>query len=305
MQQVKTKKKRAKSEIALIATTLALPIFAFIMWYVIPNASGFTQSVRDSQGHFTLAHFKRVYDTMSNPESDLMIGFKNTFLCFALGAFLHPFRIMVAFFLYKKIPGHWLWRMLFLLPGLVMGVAMSRIQQQLLMPTGFIAEWVGKWAGLDYVPELLADSRFANATLYFLVIWLGFPGDLILWGGTFTRIPQEMLEAGRIDGTNWFTEFTKIVIPLVWPTFCLTLILMVSSIFSSGTNAFLMTKGEYGTMTFPCWLQLEMLYGTGSRYSTGVYGYMSAVGVCVTAIAVPLALGVRKITNKYFQEVEF
>ncbi len=304
MQQIKTKRKRAKSEIALILVTVSLPIFAFVMWYLVPNASGFFLSVLDKEGNLTLDNFKRVFQTLSNMNSDLAIGFKNTFLCFALGAFLHPFRIMVSFFLYKKIPGHGLWRILFLVPGLIMGVAMSRVQQQLLMPNGFIAEWVGKWAGLDFTPELLADSRFANATLYALVIWLGFPGDIIIWGGTFARIPEELLEAGRMDGTNWFTEFTKIVVPLVWPTFCLTLILMSCSIFSSGTNAFLLTKGEYGTMTFPCWMQLQMLAGAADQHS-GALNFMSAVGVCVTAIAVPLSLIVRKYAGKAFQEVEF
>lgn len=305
MPRGRIRKRRAKSEIALIAVTLALPIFCFIMWYIIPNLGGFTQSVLNSQGNFTWENFERVFKTLADAESDLVIGFKNTFLCFLLGAILHPFRVMVSFFLYKKIPGHGLWRILFLLPGLVMGVAMARVQQQLLMPTGFIAEWIGKLEGLEYVPELLADSRYANLTLYFLVIWLGFPGDIILWGGTFARIPQDMLEAGRIDGTNWFTEFTKIVLPLVWPTFCLTLVLMTCSMFNAGTNAFLMTKGAYGTMTFACWMQLQMLYGSGNGYASGVFGFMSAVGICVTIIAVPLSLFVRKYAGRAFQEVEF
>ena len=186
-----------------------------------------------------------------------------------------------------------------------MSVIVSMVTANLLEPTGPIAEMVAQWCGLDYTPELLADSRFANKVLFLQMLWLSFPGDLIVWGGTFARIPTELLEAGRMDGTNWFQEFIFVVVPLVWPTIALQMVLMTCGIFNFGTSAFLMTKGEYGTMTFGCWMERQMLAGSGDQYGSGVHNFMSAVGLCVTLIAVPLGMLVRKIAGRSFQEVEF
>lgn len=302
MEKIKTKRKRAKSEKWLIILTLSIPIFAFVMWYIIPNASGFLLAFKNRAGDWTFNNFKRVFTTLSEEDADLTIAFKNTFQIFFISLLIYPIQVLNAFFLYKKVPGARLWTILFLLPGLFMSVAMTRVQQQLLMPNGFLAEWIGEWAGLDYVPELLSDTRFANKILYFLAFWMGFPGNIIIWLGTFSRIPTELLEAGRMDGTNWFTEFTKIAVPLVWPTFCLTGVLMICGIFGSTTSAFLLTRGEYGTMTFSCWMQLQMLSGATS---SGSFNFLSAVGLCVTAIAIPLSLFVRKYAGKVFQEVEY
>lgn len=184
-------------------------------------------------------------------------------------------------------------------------VATTLVVTQLLAPNGFIAEAVAHVMGLNYSPDLLADSRFANIVIFAEMLWFGFPGDLIIWGGTFARIPNELLESGRLDGTNWWTEFTKIVVPIVWPTVGLQMVLMACTLFSCGGKAFLFTKGAYGTMTLSCWLQLQLLNGSGNQYTSNVYNYMSAVGVCMTVIAVILATFIRRNANKVFDEVEF
>lgn len=299
------KKKRAVSETLLIITTLIIPIWIFVMFYIVPNFTGFFQAFLNKEGQFTLDNFRRVFNTLKNIESDLAIGFKNTFLVFGINLIKYPLGILVPFFIYKKVPFYKIHRVIFFLPSIIVGVAVSLVISQLLEPTGFIAEIVANWCNLEYTPELLADSRFANKVLIIQMLWLSFPGDLIIWGGTFARIPVELLEAGRIDGTNWIKEFTHIVVPMVWPTICLQMIFMFCGLFTYSTDAFVMTRGEYGTMTFSVWMQLQLLAGSGGSYSDGVYGYMAAVGMCVTAIAVPLGMLIRKFAGKAFQEVEF
>lgn len=299
------KKKRAKSEIFFLVLSFVFPIYAFVTYYIIPNAGGFFMAFLNRNGQLTLENFVRVFQTLRSPGSDLLIGFRNTFLAFGICVLKYPLVVLVPFFIYKKVPFYRIHKVLFFIPSVVMGIAIDLIIAQMFAPTGFIAEWIAKIDGLNYVPEILADSRYANKALFFQLLWLSFPGDLIVWLGTFSRIPEELLEAGRIDGTNWWTEITKIVVPMVWPTIGLQMVLLACGMFGYGTSAFVMTKGEYGTMTFGTWMQLQMLAGSGSKYSSGVFGYMAAVGMCVTAIAVPLALFIRKLANRLFTEVEF
>lgn len=300
-----TRKKRAVSETVLIVGTMILPITVFIMFYIVPNFRGFFMAFIDRHGNLTLDNFRRIWVMLQKPDSDLIVGFRNTFLAFGINLIKYPFAVLVPYFLYKKIPFSGAYRILFFIPSIIMSVITSMVISRLLEPTGFIAEMVASFSGLDYSPELLGDSRYANTVLFLYMLWISFPGDLIVWGGTFTRIPQELMEAGRIDGTNWFTEFTHIVVPMVWPTISLQMVLMVCGLFNNGTNAFLMTKGEYGTMTFSCWMELQLLAGSGNGYGSGVHNFMAAVGLCVTCIAVPLGILIRKFAGSAFDEVEF
>ena len=159
--------------------------------------------------------------------------------------------------------------------------------------------------GLDYVPELLADSRFANWVVILSLMWTSFPGDLIIWGGTFARIPDDVLDAAKIDGVSWFKEFTKIIVPMVWPTVGLQMTLLVCGIFSASGSVFLLTKGQFGTMTISAWMYMELLNASGTSYTSNVYNYMSAVGLILTVVSVVLAVFVRRFASKQFEEVEY
>lgn len=301
----KSRKRRHASETWFIIASLIIPIFIFIVFYIVPNFSAFFMAFQGRGGNWTFDNFKRVWEVVSRPDSDLRIAIQNTFLAFAINVVAYPFKVLVPYFIYKKVPFSGFYRIVFFLPTIIFGVATSLIFMQMISPNGEIAKLVGELVGLDYAPDLLADSRFANWVIFLEMLWMGFPGDLIIWGGTFARIPNDLMEAGRLDGTNWWTEFTKIVVPMVWPTVGLQMVLLTCNLFSSGGNVFLLTQGEYGTMTIGAWLQIQLLQGSGISYTSNVYNYMSAVGLCITVIAIVLATLVRKNANKAFQEVEF
>ncbi len=56
----------------------------------------------------------------------------------------------------------------------------------------------------------------------FIPIWIahtifGLPLAIFLLHNFLSQIPKELIEAGRVDGANWFTLFSKIVLPLSVP----------------------------------------------------------------------------------------
>jgi len=259
----------------------------------------------DSQGNVSLDNFVRFFNEFESDTSLLPIAFKNTFLTFAILFVTFPFKVLVSYFIYKKIPFHKFYRIVFFLPIIIFSVALAMVFVKLVGTEGFIAEWVQEWLKLDYTPELLAETRFANKTVLLNMIWLQFPGDLIIWGGTFARIPEDVLESGKIDGVTWWTEFTKIIVPMVWPTVALQMVLLFCGIFGATGNVFLLTGGKYGTMTLSAWMYTTLYNNSGSVYTSNVYNYMSAVGLLITVVAIILSLSIRKITDKVFDEVEY
>lgn len=299
-----TRKKSASRRLFLLFC-ITLPLLNFLIFYIVPNFSSFTMAFRNATGVWGLDNFARFGRELVRPDSDLQFALKNTLLTFAILFVSFPFKVLVSYFIYKKVPGHKFFRVVFFLPTIIMPLAVAIIFKRMVGVNGFIAQAIQNWMHLDYVPELLADSRFANITVLLHMIWLGFPGDLIIWGGTFSRIPEDMLESAKIDGVTWWTEFTKIIVPLVWPTVALQMLLLICGIFGSSGQVWLLTQGQYGTMTMTSWLYKMLYEQSGSNYTSNVYNYLSAVGFIVTAIAITLSTLTRKYTSKAFKDVEF
>ena len=301
----KKKKKVNKLRVLFIICCVAPPILSWLIQYVFVNISAFGMAFMNKDGELTLEHFVRFYNELQNPVSEIRIAIRNTFLTFGIILLMYPIQVMVSYFIYKKIPGAAIYRILFFLPSIIFSVALTMIFQRMIGVEGFIAQAIQKWKHLDYVPELLADSRFANTTVLLHMVWLSFPGDLIIWGGTFARIPEEVLESGKIDGVNWWTEFTKITVPLVWPTVAMKMVLTFCGCLGASGAVFLLTAGEFDTVTLNAWMYLELLNNAGTYETSNAYYYMSAVGLIMTVFAITISLFIRKYMDKAFDEVEF
>lgn len=299
------KKKKDKELILFILFACTIPVLNWFVFYVYPNASSIIMAFQDSEGHLSIVNFQRFWKEFQLPTSEIRVALKNTLITFTITFACFIPRVLVSYFIYKKIPGYKIYRILFFLPMILFSVCVAMCFSRMVGTTGFVAKFVGEILNTDRTPELLADSKFANLTIWAHMLWLGFPGDLIIWGGTFARIPEDVLESGRIDGVNWFTEFTKITVPMVWPTVALKMVLTVCGILGASGQVYLLTKGNYGTMTLSCWLYRTLLESSGTKYTSNVYNYLSAVGLVMTIISVTIALIVRKYTDKAFSDVDF
>ncbi len=303
--QKKRKKKIDKIKIAFILCCVTIPVLHWLIFYVYANLSAILMAFKDINGNFSLWNFKRFFEEFSVSTSDISIAFRNTFITFGLLVVTYPFKVLVSFFIYKKVPFYGVYRVLFYLPHIIFSVAFALIFTRFMSVDGFIAQYVGEQAGLDYVPDLLADSEYANYVVFGNLLWLQFPGDLIIWGGTFARIPGDVLESGRIDGTTWWSEFTRIVVPMVWPTVALQMVLLTCGIFGATGNVYLLTQGKYGTVTLQAWMYREMIQKSGSEYTSNAYNFLSAMGLLLSTVAIIISLIVRKFTDKAFEEVEY
>lgn len=302
---IRKKHKKDTGRILFILFAITVPIANWLLFYVYTNASSIGMAFTNASGALSLDNFKRFFDEFNLPSSDIRIALRNTLITFAIQFAIFIPQVLVSYFIYKKIPGHRFFRIVFFLPAVLFSVCTAMCFTKMVGVNGFIAQGVGQLLGLDNVPELLADSRFANYVVWANMIWLSFPGDLIIWGGTFARIPNDVLESGKIDGVTWWQEFTKLIVPLVWPTVALKLVLTICGIFGATGQVFLLTGGSYQTVTLSVWMYKTLLSGSGNQFTSNVYNYLSAVGIIMTVIAVMISLVIKKITDKAFDDIEF
>ncbi len=301
------KKKKDIREIVFVASFVLLPLLNFVVFYIYVNLNSFVMAFQQTENGnmiWTVGNFTRFFNDLKSGTSDFALIFKNTFITFAINLVIFPWGVVVSYFLYKKIWGAKAFRVLFSLPMIIPGVVVSAVFTEMVGVNGFIAKGIQDMLHLDYTPELLASTRFANYTVWANLLWLSFPGDLIIWGGAFARIPDSVLEAAKLDGVGWIREIVSIILPIIWPTFILKFILLFSGIFSSSGNVFLLTRGEWGTNTFSNWMYMQVYSNTGSATSNA-FNYMAAVGMMVTVIAVAISVTVKKISDKFNAGVEY
>lgn len=292
------------TRIAFILFCCAVPVIEWLIFYIYGNGSAFVLAFTNGEGQFTLDNFVRFWEELTSPNTDIALAFRNTIITFIITMIMFPFQVLVAYFIYKKIPGYSGYRVLFFLPGILFSVATSMIIMRMLSVNGFIAQGIQSIFGLAETPELLAETVYANKTVLTHLVWMSIPGDLVIWGGTFARVPEEVLESGKIDGVTWWQEFTRIILPIVWPTVSLKLVLSVCGIFNASGAVFLLTEGKFGTMTLSAWMYIELLFGAKTT-NAAVYHYMSAVGLVMTVIAITISLVIRRWVDRVFEDVEY
>lgn len=289
---VPKQKKLKTMEIVFIIVMLAYPVFRLLFGWIAVNLNSILMAFQTPQGEWSTFTLKRAIAYFQDGGSDLLLGIKNTLLFFAKDMVMFMFHILIAYFLYKRVCGYKQIRVFLYLPSIISSVAIITMFSNFIAPTGPIGLLL-RSGGVENVPEFLANSKYATWTVMFYTIWIGWGGDMLLLGGTFARIPIELIESARLDGIKPFREIVSIMIPLITPTLVTMLILKLTGLINSGGPILLFTNGYYGTMTFSFWMFQKIYYDGYSAYNL-----VSAVGLIVTIIYVPFILITRWLLEK-------
>lgn len=190
-----------------------------------------------------------------------------------------------------------MFRVLFYLPSIISGVVMVAAYRSIVDPGGPLYELVGILGGHFPSEGLLANPETATTMIVLFVIWTGFGGNMLLFGGAMSRVPIDVLEAARLEGCGPFRELVQIILPLIWPTICTMLIFTFTGIVNSSGPILLFTNGDYDTTTINFWIFLKV-YGQQGAGAGGEYGIVSAAGLFFTLITVPIILLVRWALEK-------
>jgi len=308
----KSNKKTALRRTLFILSFIAIPVAHFLIFYVYVNFSGILMAFQKPEnGQYVFAGFdnfvwvfKRIFEAKSTGGvDDLKLAFINTFKTFLIQIIMFFVGFFVSYFLYKKIKGHKLFRVIFYLPAIISPIVISYFYSE-FVNSKFFSTWLQNMFNLPNPVEIFNDEQFANFGIFLQIIWLSFPANMILWSGAFSRIPTSVIEAAKIDGCGWFREIFSIVLPLVWPTFVLLLTTNLATIFAATGNVFLLTGGDFGTQTIANWM-FQKVQTTPNPYGSDILNKVSAMGLLLTIISCTIAILVRKFINKKYGEVQY
>lgn len=148
-------------------------------------------------------------------------AFKNNLLLFAMHmAIQNPIALALAALLsIPRLKGAATYRTIFFLPTLLSVVVVGFIWQLILSPLWGITPSFMTWLGIgDWFQPWLGLESSALVTVTLISIWqyVGIP--LMLFYAALLNIPEETIEAARLDGLSGWWIFWKVTLPLILPT---------------------------------------------------------------------------------------
>ena len=289
-----------KGDVFFYAVLLLIPIIQISIFYFGVNAQSFLLAfqTKNEASQFVFDASKNWNTFVSDIKSPIFWTYiKNSFLVYLCTVLAGTVLAAIfSYYIYKKRFLSNFFKFVLFLPSLLPAILL------VIMFKGFVGKGVPAYLnflfGIDY--SVTGGNIFQhenNLTLIIITlysIWISFGSQVLVYTAAMDQISPEVIEAGKLDGTNSFTEFVHIILPSILETVGTFLIVGIASIFTNQNNLFNFYGGggpsEHYTIGY--WLYLKLKAGDGN------YPYVSFIGLVFTAVIIPLTFLLRKIITK-------
>jgi ABC-type sugar transport system permease subunit len=237
-------------------------------------------------------------------EPDILNCIKNSIILFAVNNFvILPIAIFCAYIFYKKLPMSGFFRIVFFLPNIisvvVLTMAFSFMFDSTFGPVNSFLKAIGL-SGIIPANGWLGDKNSAFMMVVFYCIWAGIGYDTVLLSGAISRIPPEIIEAGKIDGIGMWRELFQVVVPMISPTITTLFVTGVTVIFTIFLQPMLLTSGgPFTHLSGTIALYIVELVNNNELY------HAAAIGLIFSLIGVPLIQAVKTLLEKLLPDVEY
>ncbi len=141
------------------------------------------------------------------------------------------------------LPGRTFFRLLLFLPWATSSLAilMALVWQFFFREKGVINQLL-QMIGFDGY-AWLSDPATAFAAIVITDVWFSYPFFMIVILGALQSVPKDVYEAADVEGANWWTQLTKITLPLIRPAILPATVLTSITAFQMFGTAWAMTQG--------------------------------------------------------------
>ncbi|MCT2537071.1 sugar ABC transporter permease [Aquibacillus koreensis] len=203
----------------------------------------------------------------------------------------HPIAIFLAILITHCGRFEKILRTILFIPAIISIVVTAKLWASIYNPQYGLLNNVLETIGLgSLTQDWLGNPDLAIWAVILVTIWQGFGYAFLLYYAGLKGVPDELYEAAKIDGANYFQLYSKVVIPLLAPMARVAIILAVITCLKQMEVVYLMTNGGPGDST-----QLLGNYLYQTAFSSAQYGYGNAISV----LFVIVVLIVTVILNKF------
>ncbi len=271
-----------------LAYAFLIPAFIFLILFEYwPAFLAMKEAFYDWDGFrinnfIGLANFRELWNDAVFRKS--LVNILIIFLFYLTIPFLMPIIIAEAIFNLASERAQKFWRVFLLVPAIVPSLVTLLLWQYLYNPVdGFLNTLLVAWG---QQPQLWLSSPDSALWAYMLI---GFPWasgtSMLIYFAGLQNIPQDVIDASRLDGAGTWTRIRKIDLPLLMGQIRLFAILTVIETFQRYVSVLILTDGGPANATIVPGLHLFHKAFSGNRL-----GYASAIGLVMFAFILALTL---------------
>ncbi|HEX6514811.1 MAG TPA: sugar ABC transporter permease [Nocardioidaceae bacterium] len=204
----------------------------------------------------------------------------------------------LALLLREKLWGGSFFRVLFSIPMMLAPVAIGFMWRMLYDQSYGPIDAILRGLGLG-APGWLSSSNLAVLSVVIMDVWEWTSLLFLLMLAGLQSIPNEVIEAARVDGANGFQLVMRVIVPMLAPVSVMAIFLRMIDSFQIFGQIFLLTGGGPGTATTS-----TTLYGFFQGFQTFDLGYGSAIALALLLLVIVVATVFLAVSRRLLRRVE-
>ena len=272
---------------------ITIPVVAlFVCFNTLPLIKGFIYSFTNFKGYgsYEWVGIRNYIDLFSDARVGKSYWF--TFKYALLGTILTNFiSLVIAMGLNSKIKGKSVLRGIYFVPNVLGGLVIGYIFSFIFT---YILPVVGQSLGI----EALSGSMLSSVSIAWIAIvivgcWQAIAMNTIIYISGLQTFPEDIYEAGAIDGVTGWRKFKDLTFPLIIPFFGINMVLSMKNFLMVFDQIMALTKGGPSQSTESI---SYLIYNNGM--SGGQFGFQSANAFLFFVVIVVISVVQMTVMNK-------
>lgn len=272
---------------------ITLPILAlFICFNTIPLIRGVIYSFTNFKGFGTYdwVGMRNYIDLFSDSRvgKSYLFTFK---LAIVTTIVVNVISLILALALNSKIRAKSFFRGAYFLPNILGALVVGYIFNYFFT---YILPALADMAGIDSLSSsILSDPDTAWVGIMVVCAWQAIAMNTIIYISGLQTVPEDVYEAGDLDGATGWKKFWYLTFPLIIPFFSINMVLCVKNFLMVFDQVMALTKGGPAQSTESI---SYLIYNNGM--SGGQFGFQSANAVIFFLVIVIVSVAQMKFTSK-------
>lgn len=272
---------------------ITIPILAlFICFNTLPLIKGFIYSFTNFKGYgsYDWAGVRNYVDLFTDGRVGRSYLF--TFKYAIVGTILtNVISLVIALGLNSKIKGKSVLRGIYFIPNVLGGLVIGYIFSFFFT---YILPVIGQSLGIEALSSsMLSSTSRAWIAIVIVGCWQAIAMNTIIYISGLQTVPEDIYEAGAIDGVTGWRKFKDLTFPLIIPFFGINMVLSMKNFLMVFDQVMALTKGGPAQSTESI---SYLIYNNGM--SGGQFGFQSANAFLFFVTIVVISVVQMTITNK-------
>lgn len=204
-----------------------------------------------------------------------------------------PVGLLLAVMLSERYRGYRIFKFAYFVPQVLSTTVIGLLWYFILMPTG-VLNTVLRSVGLDsLVKSWLVDRNTAMTTIILVNTWCGIGFHMTVSYAAISGIPEDIIEAGKLEGASGLKKIRYIIIPMIWESIISSIVVIITAVLKTFDLVYVMTEGGPNGLTD---VPSTLLYKEAFRYND--FGKASVIGVYIFLLSIVFTVISLRITKR-------